>query len=182
MMKRRGFAWAASLWLATAATGAHAAQEAAKPCVPTVEAEALFLLIAPELLRSAGAGCAAVLPAGSLLRSPSPAFLAKYESEVDGAWPLAKEAIVKISGPEARAAMESEAAKPLVISMMAPLLVGKIKPADCGAIERVLGYLEPLPARSMSGLLVTIAEIAQRDKPKGQGGGPSLDICPPAPR
>jgi hypothetical protein len=183
-MKRTGMAWAATLWLATTATGAHAAEamrQAQKPCVPPAEAEALFLLIAPELLRTAGQTCAAELPANALLRDPNSALIRKYQGESEGAWPLAREAMIKISGPEARAAMETAEARPLVVSMMSAMLAGKINPADCQSIDRVLGYLEPLPARNLSGLLITIVELTQRGKSGGEKKrGPYLDICPPA--
>ena len=182
-MKRKGAAWAAAMGLALAASGAHAAEAAGRvgaTCIPTAEAEALFLAIAPELLRTAGQTCAASLPADSLLRRPSAAFLAKYEAEAERSWPLAKEAILKIAGEDARGVMETEAAHPLVVSLMAPLLAGKIKASDCAAVDRVLGYLEPLPARNMSGLLVTIFELSQRDE-KGKGEASGLNICPSTP-
>jgi hypothetical protein len=164
---------AAALWLGLAATGAHAAQVAAKPCVPAADAEALFLSLAPDMLRQIGTKCAATLPATALIRRTGGPFLAKYDAAAPAAWPGAKQALVKILGPQSTEMMNTEMGPSLVKSMMAPMLAEEIKPKDCPAIDRVLTNIEPLPPRNAAALVVTLLQLSSGNKRDGK-----LPICP----
>ncbi len=161
---------------ALAATAVQAQQ--AKQCVPAAEAEALVLNIAPQLLTTVATNCAATLPASAYLRRPNAQLTAKYASESDSSWPLAKEALKKISGPDSAQIWESELSRPMVASIVGPMLAKEIKPADCPAIDRVLTLADPLPARNTAALIVLVLELADGGKPsKG-----AFAVCPTLPR
>lgn len=157
---------------ALAATAAQAQQ--VKQCVPAPEAEALVLNVAPQLLTTVATSCAPALPGTAYLRRPVAQLTEKYVAESDRAWPLAKEALKKISGPDAAQIWDSELSRPMVGSIVGPMLAKEIKTADCPAIDRVLTLSDPLPARNTASLIVLVLELAGRDKPTKNG----FSICP----
>ena len=172
---------AAAALLACGGSATAQAAQAARPCVTASEAEALFLAMAPDLITQAGAICATALPANALLRRPASAFVAKYRAESNGAWTNAKGALAKIAGADLQPLLESEYARPMLSGMLAPLLAANLDPADCEPVNRILTYMEPLPARNTAGLLVTILQLSQQNgKAQKAVGTPRTDlsICP----
>lgn len=163
--------------LALAASASAGAARAADGCIPQREAEALVLNLAPMLVATTAAVCASSLPPGALLRRQVSSLTAKYVGEGEAAWPLAKEAIKRITGPEASGMLESELARPMVAALVAPLLTREIKASDCPNIDRILTLIDPLPARNTAALVVTIVELAQRDRPP-RSGRSAFTICP----
>ncbi|WP_033922847.1 hypothetical protein [Sphingomonas sp. 37zxx] len=151
--------------------------QTARPCVPQREAEALFLYMAPEVIRQTGRTCSANLPANALLRRQSGPFLAKFQSESANAWPLARAALARIAGADIQQILDSQFAQPAVAPMMAPLLIQQIRAEDCASIERVVSLLEPLPARNAASLVTTILQLAGDNDAEARRRLP-LTICP----
>jgi hypothetical protein len=163
------------LMLSLAATPA-AAQ---RPCVTDTEAQAFASVAMPEIIRETGRVCAARLPAVSLVRRQTGAFLAKYDTEADRAWPVAREAIVKLSDPMIAVLLQSAYARPLITSLLVPQLVGRIAVADCPVIDRLTTLLEPLPARNTAGIVVVTLKYLKAEKAKGRTVDvPDLPLCP----
>lgn len=157
--------------------------QAQRPCLTAPEAEAIALVALPEILRDTGTLCAARLPETSLLRRPEGAFIAKYQAAADGAWPAARGAIVKLSNPAADVLLDSSYARPLLTSLLVPLLVGRIAPADCGTIDRLVTQLAPLPPRNTAGVVVTTLGYLNAEKAKGKPiDVPDLPLCREAAR
>ena len=134
---------------------ANAPAQTAENCVTPAEAESLVLFVAPELIRQAGARCANALPPTALLRRTSGPFLARYEAETDAAW------------PQAIQLLDSAFAAPIVTSLIAPMVVGNIDAADCPRVERAANLAQPLPPRSVAGLIVLFAQV-DADRPNPQ--------------
>lgn len=161
--------------LALAATPA-AAQ---RPCVTDAEAQAFAAVALPEIVRETGRVCASALPATSLVRRGTGTFLAKYDAEADRAWPVAREAIVKLSDPAIGLLLQSQFARPLLTSLLVPQLVGRIAVADCPVIDRLTTLLEPLPPRNTAGIVVTTLKYLKAEKAKGRPVDvPDLPLCP----
>lgn len=139
------------------ASGAQA-QTQRQNCVTQAEAEALVLYVAPDLIRQTGQRCAAVLPAGALLRQPASPMLTKFEAEAQPAWPQARQALLKIAGSQASQVLDSAFAQPFIGSLVAPLVTGNLKDGDCTTVDRALTLLQPLPARNTAALLVLFAQ------------------------
>lgn len=139
-------------------------QMPARPCLTQPEAEAVVLVALPDLMRQTGVVCAARLPASSLLRQPSAPMLQRFATEADRAWPAARAAFVKLSDPAAEALLGSQFARPLLATLITPLLVGRIAPKDCGTIDRLLSELGPLPPRNMAGVIVTTLRYLSTQK------------------
>jgi hypothetical protein len=148
--------FSAALAALIATGGTAQAQTAA--CVTRTEAEALVLFVAPDLIRQTGQRCATTLPASALLRQNSGALIAKYEAESERAWPQARKALLKIAGPDASQMLDSAFAKPMIGTLVAPLVTGNLQDKDCATVERAMSLVQPLPARNTAALLVLFAQ------------------------
>ncbi len=172
---KAGIRLVATVMALTFGTTPAAAQAA---CLTAPEAESITLVAMPDLLRQTGLVCASRLPSTSLLRGTDGPFLVKYDAAADSAWPAARAAIVKLSLPEVEALLESSYARPLLTSLLVPLLVGRINPADCGTLDRLISQLSPLPARNLAGAVVTALQYANAEKAKGKAiKVPALPLC-----
>ncbi len=149
----------ARAWIGLAAMLAcgSAQAQAASPCVTSAEAEALVLFVAPDLIRQTGLRCQAVLPSSALVRQASGPLLAKYEAETERAWPRVRSALAKLVGEQGAGLLDSSLAQPLVGSLVAPMLVGTLKPGDCATVERAVGLVQALPPRNVAALVVLFA-------------------------
>lgn len=151
------------------------AAPAQRPCLTGAEAESLATVALPDIIRQTGATCAGQLPAASLLRRPSSAMLTRYDAEAERAWPAARAALVKLSAPEAEALLGSQFARPLLSTLVTPLIVGRIAVRDCGTIDRLVTLLEPLPPRNTAGVIVTALQYARTAKGNPAAGLPLCD-------
>lgn len=157
------------------AVAAAPAQEQ-RPCLSTSEAEALATVALPDIIRQTGVTCAGQLPPASLLRQTASPMLQRYDMEADRAWPAARVAIVKLSGPAAETLLSSQFARPMLMTLVTPLIVGRIAVKDCGTIDRLITLLEPLPARNTAGVIVTALQIAQAAKSPVGGSNPAATL------
>lgn len=165
---------------ALAAASALAASPAAAQsnCLTGHEAEAIVQVTLPEVIRDAGRVCAA-LPASSLLRRPTSAFLARYDAEADRAWPAARTAIGKLGDPRLGVLLQSDFARPLVTSLVAPQVTGQIQASDCPTLDRLVTLLEPLPAKNTAGIVAATLQYLKAERSKGARRDiPDLPVCP----
>ncbi len=147
------------------------------PCLSTTDAESIALVAMPDIIRDAGRVCA-TLPATSLLRRQSGDLLAKYDREADRAWPAARTAIAKLSDPAVELLLLSDYARPMLTSIFAPQITGRIQPADCPTLDRLVTLLEPLPARNTAGIVVATLQYLKSEKNKGKRTDiPDLPVC-----
>lgn len=167
----------------TAATLLARPAPAQSPCITGSEAESMALVALPEIIRETGTVCAAELPASSLVRQPVSPLLTKYQAAADRAWPAARSAIVKLSNPMMDTLLASDFARPVLVSLLVPVLVGRIAPGDCPTIDRLVTLLEPLPPRNTAGVVVTTLQYLRSEKAKGRAVEvPDLPLCPAAVR
>lgn len=165
--------------LALGAATSAAAQAPARACVTAAEAESLVLAVAPDLIQQTGVACATALPATALVRQTDSRLLSRYRAEADAAWGRASGALNKLVPPEAQGLLQSGTARVLLAALLAPSVTGKIKPADCPSIERIVNLLEPLPPRNAAALLITVIQLNDADRGRTTGTGPTgLPICP----
>jgi hypothetical protein len=158
---------------ALAALSANSALAQA-PCVTTPEATSIALVAMPELIRQVGQICAARVPASSLLRQADGAFIARYRAEADRAWPAARVALGRVAGPDIAPLLQSDFTRPMLVSLLAPALVGVVKPQDCADLDRIVTLAQPLPPRNAAGLIVATLKLT-RDK-QAEFGNATLDI------
>jgi len=158
---------------------AASSAEAQTRCITTPEAEAMTLVALPDIIQQTGIICTTRLPSSSLIRRTDSEFLGRYRDAADRAWPNARAAIVKLSDPMIDSLLQSEFARPLLTAALAPLLVGRINPADCGTIDRFVTQLAPLPPQNTAGVIVTTLRYFKAEKAKGKTiAVPDLPLCP----
>ncbi len=147
-------------------------------CLTAPEAEAVTLVALPTIIQQTGVVCATRLPSSSLLRQTDGSFIDRYRDAAERAWPTARAAIVKLSDPLIDGLLQSEFARPLLTAALAPLLVGRINPADCGTIDRFVTQLAPLPPQNTAGVIVTTLGYLKAEKAKGKDSAvPDLPLC-----
>lgn len=157
---------------------AAAAPQPARPCLTDPEAQAMVLVAMPDIIRETGRLCAARLPATSPIRRADGIFIARYQAAADQAWPGARGAIVKLSDPTVDILLESDYARPLLTSIIVPLIVGRIAVRDCGTIDRLVTNLAPLPPRNTAGIVVSTLQYLKREKASGKAADvPDLPLC-----
>jgi hypothetical protein len=167
----------AALLAATALLAAPAAAQ--RLCLSDDEAQTLALVALPEIIRETGRVCADRLPATSLIRREGGPVIAKYQAAADRAWPAARAAIVKLSDPAVDLLLQSDYARPVLTSLIAPQIVGRIELTDCGTIDRLVTDLEPLPARNTADAIVTVLRYLKESKARGgKVAVPELPLCP----
>ena len=147
-------------------------------CMTAPEAEAMALVALPEIIRQTGTVCATRLPATSLVLRADGPFIAKYQAAADRAWPAARAALGKLSDPMVQPLLESDYARPLLTTIIVPLLVGRIATNDCGIIDRLVTQLAPLPAQNTAAIVVTALQYLKAEKAKGKAVEvPDLPLC-----
>lgn len=148
----------AALCIAASATVAAQAAPSDLPCLTEQEGQSLVLVALPDVLDSVGRTCAASLPPSAILRAGLPALIARYRIDGDAAWNAAKPAIGKLGGDQLRG-MNPDVIRPLVGSLVGPLLVKDLKPGDCPRIDRITGLLAPLPVANTAALVVQLFQL-----------------------
>ena len=163
--------------LAVALSVSASPAAAQTPCLNQAEAESIALVSMPAIIRDAGRVCAA-LPATSLLRRTSGPFIAKYDAEADRAWPAARQAIAKLSDPSVELLLMSNYARPMLTSLFAPQITGRLQARDCPTLDRLVTLLEPLPARNTAGIVVATLQYIKAEHARGaMRDAPDLPIC-----
>ena len=121
--------------------------------------------------------CARQLPTGALLRSTQPGFIGRYRSEADAVWPDAQKAVSRVIGTDTSGILGSHVARPVIASLLAPVIVKQVQPAECPSYDRIVALAQPLPPRNLAGLLVSVWQLADaRRKPSERRS--ALSICP----
>ena len=164
--------------IAIAALLAAPAVAQPRACLSDAEAESLATVILPDVIRETGRLCQARLPARSLLRRADGPLVAKYQAAADRGWPAAQQAIVKLSDPAVTLLLGSEYARPVLSSLIAPQIVGRIAVEDCPTIDRLVTLLEPLPPANTAGVIVTAIRADQAKRGQRRASGPELPLCP----
>lgn len=74
--------------------------------------------------------------------------------------------------------LQSDFARPVLVSLIVPQIVGRIGQEDCGTIDRLVTQLEPLPPRNAAGVVVTALSYLRAQRAKGQRVDvPDLPLC-----
>lgn len=176
-MIRKGFLAGAAAWLALTGVAVQAQSVLPKApggaCITGTEAQGLALTLAPIAMREVVRFCAPQLPANAYLNH-SEALLAKLDAAAAHAAPGARGAIGKLLGAGGNSSAATlDMVMPALTTMIGPLLSKELKPAECPVYDHIASLLDPMPAENTAELFVTIAQLAQQDKPDSK-----FPICP----
>ncbi|MES2989152.1 MAG: hypothetical protein V4808_14720 [Pseudomonadota bacterium] len=162
--------------LGLVATTSHAAQTVAQDaCLTQAEATALFLTVAPTILKSVSGKCIKVLPESAYLRINGEALIARYAGPSAAAKPAAIAAFNKISG---EAKLDESMFEMMTGEILGEIVAGDVKPDECMKFDRIAGLLDPMPPENIAGLLIAFVEFADEkggDKEKKKAG--PFSIC-----
>jgi hypothetical protein len=104
-------------------------------------------------------------------------FLAKYEAQGDAVWPLAKQGLVKVGGPDIKPLLDSQFARPALAGIVGPLFAVHFKPRDCAPTDRLVTMLAPLPPHNAAAALVAFLQMADERRKKDPAKQDLLPIC-----
>ena len=158
---------------------AHAAT-VGSDCLNEAEVGALVGYALPSVLDGAMTACRPHLARDGFFATRGAEFVGRYAARKTSAWPLAKNAFLKLgAAKDAKLAdtigsLPDSALQPFVEAMVSELVGGEIKPDQCTAIERGVRILSPLPAENTAELITFVVVLA--DKPKN-GKPSSIPIC-----
>lgn len=163
--------------IAMCACSSMAASETTKPCLTDSEARALFTYAIPEALEGVAGTCSASLPPTAYLPSKSADAIARYRAAASGAWPLARQAFLKIGGADDDGGkliekMPDSALQPFVAAALSTYVAQDIKPADCPKIDRLVAALAPLQPPDTAELITALLALVG-----GTKGSDDLPIC-----
>lgn len=168
----------AAVVAATALPGIASAAE--PPCLTAAEFAALSSYGLPSIIKGTARRCAATLPSEAYLRRNGTELAERYAVSRPAAWPGARAAFLKLSaGSDSQV---GEAMRNLPDATLQPMVDGLIEgmveqrvPADrCGAIDRVVRLLSPLPPESTAELIAIAAGLGSRT---GQARVGSFSLC-----
>ena len=182
MRKNRAF-FVAAASLALSANAAQAAQTTEAACMTEAEVEAILLLVLPDIVRGITETCKPALPANAYLLTKGEALAAKFEAEAEATRPAMLTAVGKMIGIKGKD-LPLDAMATVMKAVVGPKLSQDLKVKDCPNIDRMFGYLDPMPVRNVSGLFTTILDMTANDTRRQRAAAKPRsafpNICKPA--
>jgi hypothetical protein len=173
---RRLTAIAAAL-LAVAPTVAQAAEP---PCLSPDEFTSLAGYALPSIISGTSQRCISTLGPSAFLRRSGPELIQRYAERKPAAWPAAKAAFLKLSSTTNADANNLIRTLPdaSLQQMLDGLLQGMVSqqvPLDrCGAIDRLIGLLAPLPPQSTAEVIALAVGLGAK---AGRARIGTISIC-----
>jgi hypothetical protein len=170
-----------------ALASAQTAQAQQQACVAADDLGDAVVYTMPIAFDAARNACAERLSRDGFMARGGDAFVADFRSRQDAAWPGAFRLIkafmadegkdAEAAGPDITAiitALPEDSLRPFVDGLVGQMIADEIKPDSCGAIERGLELLSPLPSDNVGGLIAFIAEMADLKNPSICPGGAAV--------
>jgi hypothetical protein len=150
-----------------------AAQATEPPCLTATEFTALSSYALPSIITGTTERCAAALPADAWLRRNGGQLAARYAAGKPAAWPAAKAAFFKFAN--LLKSLPDSSLQPMVDALISGM-IGQQLPADrCGAIDRLVRLLAPLPPENTAELIAVAAGLGAKT---GRARLGKFSICP----
>lgn len=151
-----------------------ASAQSAQKCLTQDQADGLATFALPATIKLLARKCSATLPATTYLIQGGPVQAGLYQNEAELAWPVARAAFDRLSGTSLSRLLSDPIAKSIIEANIGAAITDRLKPADCGTVDRLMTILQPLPAKNMAMLITLVMDIAaKRDKASSP-----LTICP----
>lgn len=135
------------------------AQAAEPPCLTPGEFASLAEYALPSMITGATQRCSGALGANAWLPRNGPQLAQRYAQRRGGAWSGAKAAFLKLSpviNPQADQFirdMPDASLQQLLDPLLAGMVSQQLPLQRCGAVDRLIGLLSPLPAESTAELI-----------------------------
>lgn len=168
--------------MAIALAGLPAAVQAAEPpCLTAAEFTGVASYALPSIITGTALRCSNSLPANSYLLGNSNQLAARYAAGKPAAWPVAKEAFLRISAAtdEQASGLISQMPDPSLQVMFDAMVEGMVSqqiPVErCGTIDSIIRLVAPLPAENTAELIALAAGLGAKS---GKASTDWLSICP----
>ena len=159
------------------------AQAAEPPCLTPVEFTALSTYALPGMISGTAQRCAPALPAEAFLKRGSGEMVQRYARVQGPAWSAAKPAVLKLVAfgnpqlAETFKAMPDANLQQMAGAFIEGMVTQRVPLERCGAIDRLLRLLAPLPPENTAELIALGVGLSSRS---GRARFGNLSICPAA--
>ncbi len=143
------------------------------PCLTAQETTALATYAMPSVITSTTQRCSASLGKESWIARNGEQMAQRYAANKAGAWPVAKAALLKLSGSSNDQMLSMMKTLPdntlqeLADTLVSGSVAEQIKTARCGVIDRFMALISPLPPENTTELIaLTLGILSQGEKPK----------------
>ena len=166
---------------AFALVGSTTALAAEAPCLNQAEFSALAAYSMPSAIEGLTERCGPSLPKNAYLKTDGQRLAARYAVRREAVWPSARAAFLKLGADNAEAAglfssLPDEALRPLVDGLISGMVSQKLPTDRCGAIDRLVNLLSPLPPENTAELIGLAVIMTSKESGRGKVG--KLTICP----
>lgn len=157
------------------------ARAAEPPCLTAGEFTALAGYALPSVIGGTVQRCSATLPTDAFLRRNGNDLAQRYAVNKAGSWPEAKAVFFKLSGTGNAEAAKAIRTLPdptlqLMLDGLIEGMVGQNLPVErCGAVDRVVRLLSPLPPESTAELIALAAGLGAKS---GKAKVGAFSLCP----
>ena len=157
------------------------ARAAEPPCLTAGEFTALAGYALPSVIGGTVQRCSTTLPADAFLKRSGGELAQRYAANKAGNWPGAKAVFFKLGGTgngEAANAMRTlpDTTLQLMLDGLIEGMVAQNLPTDrCGAVDRVVRLLSPLPPENTAELIALAAGLGART---GKAKVGAFSLCP----
>lgn len=157
------------------------AQAASPPCLTPAEFTAITTYTLPSVIRGTARRCTTQLGAQAFLPRSGSALAERYAADRARAWPDAKAAFLKLSasaGAEANGlirGLPDASMQPMLDALMEGLVSQRVPLDRCGAIDRVVRLLAPLPPENTAELIAVTVGLGSK---AGGGKFGNITLCP----
>lgn len=166
---------------ALAVQSVHAAHASAD-CIQGVEAEALFLAVAPVLIDEMITTCTGTLATDSYLLGRGPGLSDRFATAAAGREEQALVAFKRLGRgdlDETQSALASSIFK----RELAQKLAKELKAEDCQGVDELFASLDPLPPINFARAIVAIIRLAETDRKPDKSASKKKDdsgaiLCP----
>lgn len=156
------------------------AQAAEAPCLSPREFTALANYALPSVITGTASRCAATLPPEAYLRRSAGDLASRYAQGKAQSWPGAKQAFIKVSsGMNPQAAdlfknMPDQNLQQMTDGLIEGLVGQRLPVARCGAVDRLVALISPLPAESTAELIALAVGLGAK---AGKANLGAFSIC-----
>jgi hypothetical protein len=154
---------------------------AAEPaCLTPAEFTALSTFAMPSIINGTAARCAPSLPADAYLKRSGGQLAARYAQIRPAAWPSAKPAVLKLAASGSAQAADLIRSMPdanlqqMADAFIEGLVTQRVPAARCGAIDRLVRLLSPLPPENTAEVIALAVGLTSK---AGRARFGNLSIC-----
>ena len=153
-----------ALCLAATALPTAAIAQTPRPCVSVAENESVVGYILPSLVDKLATRCGAASP---YLRANAPRLAAALQPGSEASWAAARVAAQRVSGQSIPSGgTAGRIAQAALGPALAEGIAGGFETKNCGAVDRLMAQLAPLPTKNLTAVMALFLELGLAENEK----------------